>query len=231
MSTKRRATLFENIIRLRRAEAECNSPEISEVRESLESELGPTVSRHLAARLLGMSHTGFNRWVESGDIPVVITPEGRKQVPISALFELHEKIDEERRSGRRSLHTLEPAIVEARGRARRMRPKTVLNDEPEPRDRHRVSELRGLAYHRAIARRLRRRDVDEAARRIRDWKREGKIDPRYAEAWEDLLQRPVAEIRKEITADTPQAHDLRQNTPFAGLLSEPERRRIIEQVH
>jgi hypothetical protein len=31
-------------------------------------------------------------------------------------------------------------------------------------------------------------------------------------------------------ADTPHARDLRQNSPFAGLLSEAERRKILTEI-
>jgi hypothetical protein len=48
--------------------------------------------------------------------------------------------------------------------------------------------------------------------------------------WETLLAQPVEEIRRVISADSEAAADLRQSSPFAGSLSEPERRRIVEIV-
>lgn len=230
MGPERRKTLFENIARLRRAEADSPNPDIVAVRESLEDELGETVSRSLAAQLLGVSHTALNRWVDAGDIPVVLTKEGRKAVPVRPLVDLYERVNEERRSGQRRLHTLEPVLSESRDRARRIRPQRVLSDDSGPRDRHRISELRSLAYHRALAPRLRRPMIDDARRRIQRWEAEGKIDPRYARRWEILLGKPISEIRKVIRADAQSARDLRQSSPFAGLLSEPERRKILEAV-
>ena len=41
---------------------------------------------------------------------------------------------------------------------------------------------------------------------------------------------PMAEIRQAITADDERGRDLRQNSSLAGLLSEPERRKILEKV-
>ena len=38
------------------------------------------------------------------------------------------------------------------------------------------------------------------------------------------------QIRKVISADDELGRDLRQNSPLAGLLSEPERRKILEAV-
>ena len=230
MKSEAKKKLFENIVRLRRAERETGNPEIASVRETLEEELGETVSRSLAAQLLGVSHTALNKWVDAGDIPVVPAPTGRKEVPVTALADLYEAVNRERATGRRRLHTLEPVLSEARFRANHLRPGAVLRNEPEIQDGHRRSELRSLAYHRALAPRLRRPMVEEARRRIQRWQRAGKIDPRHAEAWEDVLARPVSEIRKIIRADDQFARDLRQNSPFAGLLSEPERRRILETV-
>jgi hypothetical protein len=44
------------------------------------------------------------------------------------------------------------------------------------------------------------------------------------------LRRPLAEIREAIAADDQRGRDLRQNSPFAGALSEPERRRILAEI-
>lgn len=230
MRPSKRQELFENVVRLRRAERDRPDSDISLVREDLERDLGDTVSRNLAAQFLGVSHTALNRWIKAGDIGVVLTPEGRREVPVAALYDLYESVNEQRRSGRRRLHTLEPAIKDARARAMRMRPQAVLAHDPEPRDRHRTADLRSLAYHRAIARRLRRPMVDDASRLIRRWEVSGKIDRRYANKWDEVLRKPVSEIREIISADNQDARDLRQNSPFAGLLSEPERRKILEAV-
>ena len=92
----------------------------------------------------------------------------------------------------------------------------------EDTDPHRRSELRGLAYHRALAPRLRRPMVDEATRKISRWQQTGRIDPRYARELPAASAKPVPELRRLISADDARGRDLRQNSPFAGLLSEPE---------
>ena len=230
MRIDRKKNLFENIVRLRGVEREISNPDLTAVREDLEAELGPTVSRSLAAELLGVSHTALNRWIDTGDVSVVVSPRGRTEVPVPSLLGLYEAVEEERQRGRRKLHTLEPVMIEGRARAQRLRPAAVLEGESEVRDRHRTSELRSLAYHRALAPRLRRPMVDDARSRVEQWEREGKIDRRHAEAWRDVLAKPVSEIRKIVRSDDQFARDLRQNSPFAGLLSEPERRKILETV-
>lgn len=230
MGLKDRKRTFESIARLRRAERQTGNADVASVREDLEAELGGTVSRNLAASLLGVSHTALNNWIAAGDVPVVITERGRKEVPLPTLLDLYERVGEERSSGRRRLHVLEPVMTERRRRAERMRPKVglaELGDRPDP---HRRQELRSLAYHRALAQRLSRPMVDEAQRKLGRWRSAGRIDPRYAEAWDAVFAMPMAEVRKVIGIDDARGRDLRQNSPLAGLLSEPERRKILEAV-
>jgi hypothetical protein len=222
--------LFENIVRLRRAmQAAPESQEIAAVRQSLEEQLGETVSQRLAARLLGVSHTALARWIDRGDVPLVYRPDGRTEVPVAALLGLYDAVESERTSGTRKRHVIEPSIVKQHALALGLDPKELVADVP-PGPGHRRAERRSLAYHRALARRLRRPMVEEARQTLWKWRAQGKIDERYAKQWEGLLRQPIPEIRKAITEDTRTARDLRQNSPFAGVLSEPERRRILEEV-
>ena len=230
MTAKERRRLFDHILRLRHAERLAPGLELDTVREDLEQQLGETVSKNLAAQILGVSHTALERWIDRGDVPLVITPSGRKEVPVSVLIMLREQLDEQDRGRPQRLHRLEPVMREARTKAKRMRPGRVKSGQSETEDRHRTSELRGLAYHRALARRLRRPMIDEASRRLKRWEREEQIDPRHATAWRDVLSRPVPEVAKLISADTAAGRDLRQNSPFAGMLSEAERRRVLDKV-
>lgn len=225
MNRRDRERTLQNITRLKRVERSSPSPEIAAVREDLESQLEGTVPRSTAARLLGVSHTALNNWIASGDIPVVFSKQGRKEVPISFLVKLQEQVEEQPGPSPRKLHALEPIMIEARRHAERMRPLPAVAGSDEP---HRTSELRGLAYHRALAPRLRRSMVDEAQRKLRRWQLEGKVSPRRAQAWEDVFALPMADIRKAITADDERGRDLRQSSPLAGLLSEPERRKALQ---
>jgi hypothetical protein len=143
---------------------------------------------------------------------------------------MYESIARERDLGARSRHQLEPAMLEQRRRAARLDPARLVPAPEEVDDPHNRSQRRALAYHRAIARRLRRSMVDEALHRVWAWRESGRIDPRYADEWEAVLREPVREVAQVISEDTRRAADLRQNSPFAGMLSEPERRRILESV-
>jgi hypothetical protein len=224
----RRQELFENIVRLRRAgRAAPNNRDISAVRATLERELGETVSRRLAARLLGVSHTALDRWIKAGEVPVVYSPKGRFEVPVPALLDLHEAVQVDRTDPPRR-YVLTPTMARRREAARRLRIDEVNDrDDRSPHDRARA---RSLAYHRAIARGLRRPMVQEARHVLFCWRQLGQIDHRYAEHWEQLLDRPLPEIRRALVDESQEADDLRQSSPFAGLLSEPERRRIVREV-
>jgi hypothetical protein len=62
------------------------------------------------------------------------------------------------------------------------------------------------------------------------WREQGRIDECYAERWERLLCEPIPEIRRALVDEGQEAEDLRQSSPFAGILSEPERRRILREI-
>lgn len=72
--------------------------------------------------------------------------------------------------------------------------------------------------------------VDDALRQIWKWRQQGAIDPSYAERWEEILRMPVSEVRHAIGEDSEDAAALRQTSPFAGMLSEAERRKILQEI-
>ncbi len=224
----RKQELFEDIVRLRRAGRELpGNEDISAVRVGLERELGETVSRRMAARALGVSHTALGRWIKSGDLPVVLSAAGRVEIPVPALLDLRESVDTDRVDGPRR-YALTSTMSRYRTAADRMRVddlRAVQHDSG-----HGRASARSLAYHRVIARGLRRPMVDEARHVLYRWREQGRIDSRYADRWEDILIQPLPEIRRMLVDESPEADDLRQNSPFAGMLSEVERRRIINEV-
>lgn len=219
----RKYELFQNIIRLRRASRTApGNADISAVRAALERELGETVSRRLAARCLGVSHTALDRWIKDGDLPLVYSGNGRMEIPVPALLELYETVEQTRKQGN-ARYVLTPTMVRQREAAQRLR-----IDDVDGSSGHGRATARGLAYHRAVARRLRKAMVEEARHVLFRWREDGQIDSRYADRWEQILARPLPEVRKALVAEGPEFDDLRQNSPFAGLLSEPERRRILQ---
>lgn len=221
----RKPQLFRALVGVRRAGRRYpDDRDLAAARVLLEEDLGPTVSRRLAAEVLGLSHTALRRWIERGDIPVVYAESGRIQIPVAALLDLYEEVNAKRASGHG--HLLEPSVLAAQKRAERV-PRGLLSDIEAREEGHRAPQLRGLAYHRALAMRLTSPMVADARQILAGWELEGRIDPFYASLWRELLSKPLSEIRRELGADTPQMADLRQNSPLAGMLSERERRAVL----
>lgn len=226
--------LLKDVVRLRRAERiPAAAADVAEVRAGIEDAIGPTVSRALAARLLGVSQTALNRWVSAGEVPAVLTPSGRREVPRHFVVELAESIEALERQGVHR-HRLAAALSRRRPRPDALR--SVLPSEAAPwrsgsgpRD-HRTAERRGLTYHQAVAARLDERLIREARERLDGWLRADAIHPTYAKRWEEILSRPPEEVARLITSDTPEARALRQSSPFAGALHEDERLSIIHAV-
>jgi len=230
VGSEHRREAIEQIARLRRVERLVGRgvrDEIASVREFLESIVGPTVRPAEAARLLGISHPAIKRWIDNGEISSVTTPQGRREVPLSELIELLEEVEEVRseRGGR----PLARVIRERRRRSAEAIDIDRLLPRRRPR-RHRTAELHSLAYHRLIAERLDDRVVDDALRRLRRWRQEGRIDARWANEWERILAMPLGQIAKTISGDSTRAGELRQTSPFAGVLTEQERRRLVRAV-
>lgn len=228
-SIAEREQLVRNVVRLRRAErVSAASQDIRAVRADLERTVGRTVPRAMAARLLGVSQTALDRRIHSGDVTAVLTRTGRREVPLHALVELIEAVEDRRSHGDR--HPLASVLRGRRSDAERLDPQTILPPRYHGEDRHghRGAELRSLAYHRAVAQRLDDRIVEEALERLRRWRADGTIDRVYADRWEEVLSWPLPRIAKFIGQDSEEARDMRQSSPFPGALSEPERRRVLQ---
>jgi transcriptional regulator with XRE-family HTH domain len=92
-------------------------------------------------------------------------------------------------------------------------------------------EQRSLALHRAIAARLAThpRSVLAKARRNLTVMRRANTDgsaERWLAEWQQRLRGPLAGIIEALVSTDQDARDLRQVTPFAGVLSDEERRAI-----
>ena len=225
--------LIGSIVRLKRVARNADDStrkEIAPVLAYLEDLVGPTLSRSQTARLLGVSHTAIARWIKKGDITTVPTPHGRQKIPISDVVRLRERLN--RTTGRPSSLALADAIHDLRAEAEELdvRPLLPRGLAGKIRERHGSAAIQSLVFHRAVAARLNEGLVFDANSRLRRWTSERRIHPGWAEEWERLLSRPLAEIAKAISTDSARARTLRQSSPFAGALSEHERRRIRDEI-
>ena len=50
---------------------------------------------------------------------------------------------------------------------------------------------------------------------------------RWFDEWDGLLRGPVDDVLEVLASRSPRSRELRQNSPFAGVLSEGERQRVL----
>jgi hypothetical protein len=225
-----RKSVIESIVRLRRAERasdEQTRRDIEPVIAFLEDAAGPTVSRAEAARLLGISYPALDRWIAKGDIPALVTPSGRKEIPLPQLVDLVAELDSHQDEGRLAVASI---IRERRRKAAEIAEEDFLPPRRRQPRTHRTPELHALAYHRLVAKRLDENLVNRARRRLARWEQSGRIHPRWHDEWERVLAMPIPRIARLISSDSKRARELRQTSPFAGVLNEQERRRVFSAV-
>ena len=97
------------------------------------------------------------------------------------------------------------------------------------------TDRRSLALHAAVDDRLRRDPVTvlrTARRGLRTMRTAsgGRVARRLFDEWDELLEGPIAVISAVLRSTSEHARDLRQVSPFAGVLDDGERRAVIAAV-
>lgn len=72
------------------------------------------------------------------------------------------------------------------------------------------------------------RDPARAFALAREQLRRGRRSSRWIDEWAELLDGSTSEVLRVLTADTVHARELRQNSPFAGLLTEEHRQQVLD---
>jgi hypothetical protein len=96
---------------------------------------------------------------------------------------------------------------------------------------HRLLEARSLAMHAVIAQKIERDPqlLDVPRNNLKRWRaRWDEQLPAWHEEWTGIMQRPWSEIAAIITEPSEEGARLRQSSPFPGVLTAVERRRIYE---
>ncbi len=94
---------------------------------------------------------------------------------------------------------------------------------------HRVLDARSLALHCLIAQKIMADPslIDITHRNLAAWRKKASgAEPHYLAEWQRILARPWPQVAGLITEQSAKATRLRQSSPFAGVLSTVERRRI-----
>lgn len=99
-------------------------------------------------------------------------------------------------------------------------------------DPHRLAEERSLAYHRAIAERMPSDPsiLLRARARVAEWRAPGGDEPFYVRRWREILERDPESIAAFLLERSELATELRQSSPFAGVLDPRERWRIWRET-
>jgi hypothetical protein len=96
---------------------------------------------------------------------------------------------------------------------------------------HRTAELRSIELHRLVSGRLDDELVADTRRRLLGWlDDDGPEHPVYIRRWLALLDRPLDEVRRRLVEDSQEMRDLRQTTPFAGVIPDQERLQVIARI-
>jgi excisionase family DNA binding protein len=76
--------------------------------------------------------------------------------------------------------------------------------------------------------------IERALKNIQRWRSSHRSDGmtvRYLEEWERVLQSGLDNVVDVITSPTPEACELRQNTPFAGALPDDTRQQVLRSFN
>jgi hypothetical protein len=99
-------------------------------------------------------------------------------------------------------------------------------------DLHRLSEERSIAYHSAIAERLRDHPeiLANARQRVQSWLEASPEPPFYARKWAEVLAGDESSIAAFMVDRSELAYELRSSSPFAGALKPQERWKIWRET-
>ena len=91
-------------------------------------------------------------------------------------------------------------------------------------------ENRSLALHRAIAAKLRehRALLQVAQENLDRWREMASRSQPYWDIWRSIIALPVEEMLTVIVQDSPRMAELRQSSPFAGVLEPKERWQVYD---
>ena len=100
---------------------------------------------------------------------------------------------------------------------------------------HQMLNARSIEMHRLIADKIRHDPqlLDKARRTVSRWRDTQTFSKKslefYVVEWETILSWPVEDILSFLTDPSEKAVQLRQDTPFAGVLSSQERWQFLKQ--
>ena len=96
-------------------------------------------------------------------------------------------------------------------------------------DHTRLDE-RSIALHQLVAEKVRAAPalLDKARANVRRWQEANEGPSPALTEWAQILRSPANDVLALLTERSPRATRLRQSSPFAGILTEEERRAVYE---
>jgi hypothetical protein len=96
---------------------------------------------------------------------------------------------------------------------------------------HRQLDLRSRALHELIAHKIRLHPefFDVAKQNVERWATMGKIEPYYLKEWRSILAQGMDTALRFAIEDSAHATQLRQSSPFTGVLTEQERSEFLKR--
>ena len=97
---------------------------------------------------------------------------------------------------------------------------------------HRLHDERSLAIHAVVAERIRADPslLEIPRKRVAEWQRTCTMNPKYPQAWSELLSGPIERLLAVLVDTGEAAIELRHVSPFAGLVDMATRERIWREV-
>lgn len=95
-----------------------------------------------------------------------------------------------------------------------------------------IGDERSLAIHARVAAMIREEPslLAAARRRVDGWRLDGTVHRHYVDAWQAELGRPVDELCALLVERSDRARQLRQVSPFAGVVDPRARWRLWREV-
>jgi hypothetical protein len=97
---------------------------------------------------------------------------------------------------------------------------------------HSLHDERSLAIHKLVAERIRADPsvLDVPRKRVAEWQRTCTMNPKYPQAWTEMLNGPIDRLLDLLVDPGEWATELRHVSPFAGMIDMATRERVWREV-
>jgi hypothetical protein len=177
------------------------NPDVDLAIEVTEEELGESVPQRTAAKAIGISSVEVAKLISAKKLETVDNARGKADVSLIALIayvEEQTRVAEEASAAASSSET----------------PAAEFAAKSMSKDIKQISEMRALAFHRALVRNLDRAMIEDARQRLAERREDGTINEEIAAEWEEVLKKNVSDVGAVMTEYSDRGKELRESSPF-----------------